>query len=305
MTRSFVLAGLLVFTYTSLFASGDTTYTKQEEKVPSKKYYRSLKLALSGTYSAQHNWYADESNQKSIAFLFNADYMHRISTEKFIQFYQFRSALGYIKIIDSLWIKNNDYWRINATWTENESKHFTHTYSVQANSQFLNTPRYIYNYESDISEKTKTAAFFNPGNVTLAYGLNWTFWEYNYINFNFATIKISTRPRFNGYTEPKENEIAKTRNAYIYFEYGLNINTMIGRKINDNVEWENYTYYFMNGISKSQVHLDFMNRITFKFLKYLQLRVDTHIMYEPLFSYKFQYQHDFMLGMVYEMKRSK
>lgn len=151
----------------------------------------------------------------------------------------------------------------------------------------------------------KTASFFNPGSVTIGYGLNWSFWEYSFINASFATIKFSTRPRYNGYIDPKDKELAKTKNAYLYFDYGMNINAMVSKKLNENVLWEHNLYYFMNGISRSQVKLDMQNRLLFTFLKYLQFSVSTHIIYDPVFSYKLQYQHDFMLGLVYEFKKSK
>ncbi len=116
-------------------------------------------LSLSGTFSAQHNWYNDENNYKSIAFLFNGNVTHRINSAKFKQNYSIRTNLGYLKILDSIWIKNNDYWRINAVLIENQNKWLTHTYTVTARSQFLNTYRYVYISDNDELVKTKSAAF--------------------------------------------------------------------------------------------------------------------------------------------------
>lgn len=258
-------------------------------------------LSLSGTFSAQHNWYNDENNYKSIAFLFNGDVTHRRNSTKLKQNYSARTNLGYLKILDSIWIKNNDYWRINAVLIENQNKWLKHTYTATARSQFLNTYRYIYNENIDDYSKTKTATFFNPAVLTVAYGLSYSFWDDNFINFNFATINFNSKPRF-GNLKSNDHELAKTKNMYMYAEYGLNIQTNITKNINPYTQWENYTYFFANGINKHQVNLDFSNRISFKFLKYLLFRVDTHILYDALFSTRLQYQLDFTLGMTWEKR---
>lgn len=62
--------------------------------------------------------------------------------------------------------------------------------------------------------------------------------------------------------------------------------------------------FHINRVSKDQVNCDFQNKITIKFLKFMQFRIDTHIIYDPLYSYKLQYQQEFLLGFFYE-KRSK
>ena len=299
--RELVLSFILTYNLNFIYCQTDTI---NKHRLSSKSS-QIFKPTISGTYITQHNWDGNNQNLNTIAILVNADYNHRIATQKFVQYYQFRSALGLFKIVDSIWIKNNDYWRASATVTDNTSKKITHTYSIQAYSQFINTKKYVYDVATDSYIKKRTATFFNPGTVLLSYGLNWSFWDGSFINFNFASIKYSTKPRFTGYVDPNNNQISKSKNAYQYFDYGMNINISIIKEFNENVAWENNTVYFMNGINRNGMHLDFMNRLCFKFLKYMQFRVNTHLIYEPLYSWHLQSQYDFTLGVFYEFKKRK
>ncbi len=266
------------------------------------KIFTNYHISISGTFSAQHNWYDDDNNYKSVALLFNGDVTHRITSAKLKQNYSFRTNLGYLKILDSIWIKNNDYWRINAVITENQNKLFTHTYTITARSQYLNSYRYVYNPDNDQSVKTKSATFFNPAIITLAYGLCYSFWDNNFINFNFAAVNFTTKPRFGKYLKSNDHELAKTKSMYLYAEYGMNIQTNISKDINPFTQWENYTYFFANGINKQQINLDFSNCVRFKFLKYMQFRVDTHILYDALYSTRLQYQLDFTIGLFWDKR---
>ncbi len=280
-------------------------FSQKDSLVATKSKIRNstLRLSLSGTFTAQHNWH--EENNKSIAFLFNGDYNYRIASDKLKQQYYFRSAVGYMKIIDSIWIKNNDYWRIGSIFIENQNKKLNHTYSLQAKSQFLNTIKYEYNEQTDQREKIVRARFFSPATIALSYGLSWSFWDFNYINFNFAAINFSTKPRLNDQIRENDHELAKTQRMYMYADYGMNIQTNISKDINENVKWENFTYVFLNGINKSQVNFDFLNSVTFKFLKYAQFRMDTHVLYDPLFSTRLQYQQDFTIGFMLERRKKR
>jgi len=58
-----------------------------------------------------------------------------------------------------------------------------------------------------------------------------------------------------------------------------------------------------NGINKNQINLDFANAVIFKFLKYIQFRIATHVLYDPLYSTRLQFQNDFTLGFVLEGKK--
>ena len=283
---------------------GQTDSTFQRTNSVNSNSVITYRLALSGTYSAQHNWYNDQNNYKSIAFLFNGDCSYRLTTAKLKHNYSFRSNLGYFKIVDSVWIKNNDYWRLNATLIENQNKLFTHTYSLNARSQFLEAWKYVYDAGTDTKEKRLKSTFFNPAIITLAYGLSWSFWDFSYINFNFAAINFNTKPRFEQ-QQPNDHELAKTKKMYLYADYGMNLQTSIFKEITPYTNWENYTNFFTNGINKQQINLDFANKIIFKVIKFVQFTITNHILYDPLYSNKLQYQNDFTLGLVFDKRINK
>ena len=67
--------------------------------------------------------------------------------------------------------------------------------------------------------------------------------------------------------------------------------------------WENYSYIFMNGISRKHLNLDVINRFSFKIFKYIEFRMDMHIIYNYFDSYKLQFQNDFTSGLIYGLNR--
>ena len=229
-----LLSVFLLFVYSSCFSEmisfGDSASSISSPKIAYKKQSIDFKISLAGTYSAQNNWLNENSN--SIALRLTLDYLRRIRTNKYLQYYQINSAYGYFKI-DSMWMKNTDFCRLKIVFSENNSNTFTHTYTLNVNSQLTKTMRRIYNPLNEISEIKKVSGFLNPGNLTLAYGVNWRFWDDNFINFNLATIKISTRPRYNNFILKDSSNIGKTKNAYVFCEYGMSVNTMIYKKVND------------------------------------------------------------------------
>lgn len=271
--------------------------------VDTKKKSLLFKVGLCGTFTNQNHW--NNENSSNILFSNNIDFNYRITSKKFLQNYQFKSDLGYTKLLDSVWMKNIDYWKININWSEIQSRKLTHSYSLLINSQFLPTYRYQYEISTDNYEKRKVASVFNPGRVTLAYGLNYQFWQGNYINFNFASISFYSKPTYTGNYKPDDNSVGRTNNSYLYFDYGFNINAMIYYKINEVIQWENTSYYFMNGVNKNQIQFDIVNRVIFVLWKYVQFRVDTHLIYDPKYSYNIQNQNAFTIGLVYEVKNYK
>jgi hypothetical protein len=249
------------------------------------------KVSLSTSYSDYVNW--TSGGHDNFCFQSNADISYYGKRDRFRQQFTFRTALSFMQYVDSLWVKATDYWKLNLRFTDQPDKRFTHSYSLLVASQWLNSYRYVRRNDNVIKEKR--GSFLNPGNAMLAYGVNWRFWKTSSMNFSFATVKIMTKPRYIPGFQPGE-ELAKTKEAYIFSEYGMSIQTCISKPLAGNILWENNSTLFANGISRSRVQADFINAVSVRFLKYMVLRIDTHILYEPLYSYKLQLQHGFSIG---------
>jgi len=267
---------------------------------PSTSKTLTYTLSLTSSYSTYSNWSAGDHN--NFSFQGNGDFFYTLRKEKFREQYSFRSSLNFIKFVDSLWIKATDYWKASVRFTDQPSKDFTHSYSLLVASQWLDSYRYV--THDSLLVKERRGNFMNPGSITLAYGLNWHFWQRSSVNFSFASVKITTKPRYIS-AVVKEEELARTTNSLIYSEYGMSIQTDIEKRISPNLAWENNSTFFSNGISKSRVQADFMNSFSLRFLRFMEFRIDTHIVYDPLYSYRLQFLHGFMIGFLLDVRNGK
>ena len=258
------------------------------------------KISLSSSFNSFSNW--SSGSHDNFCFQGNADMNYYAKRRRYREQFTFRTALSFMQYVDSLWVKATDYWKLNLRFTDQPDKHWTHSYTLFIASQWLNTYRYA--LKNDHLVKEKRGSFLNPANATLAYGANWRFWNTSCINFSFASVKIMTKPRYISAFQPGE-ELAKTKDAYIYSEYGMSIQTCISKPLAANILWENNSSFFANGISRSRVQADFINSLSVCFLKYLVLRIDTHVLYEPLYSFKLQFQHGFSMGVILDIRNGK
>jgi hypothetical protein len=274
--------------------------------------FQQILVSFATSYTANQNWQGND--YKNFSLMANADYQYRINSKKFSQVYQFRGELSYLQFVDSIqasrWLKNSDFFNLSAQWTDYSVSMLKHSYSVLIKSQFTDSWNYILVPPADGSEtytyrRKWAGGLMNPSTITLAYGLNYNFWRNSYINFAFATINVYTRPRTDNALLPTEKELARSERALFISEYGMSIQSMIQRKFNNYVLWDNKINFFSNGLNKNQVNFDFQNRITFRFLKYFQFRVSTYLVYNPIYSYQMQYRHEFVTGIFFENRGTK
>ena len=270
------------------------------DSLASPKPVLNYKISLSSSFNSFSNW--SSGSHDNFCFQGNADMNYYAKRRRYREQLTFRTALSFMQYVDSLWVKATDYWKFSFRFTDHPNHSLTHSYSLLVNSQWLNSYRYVWRNDKLIKEKR--GSFLNPGNAILAYGINWRFWKTSGINFSFASIKIMSKPRYIAAIQPGE-ELAKTRNAYIYSEYGMSIQACISKPLAGNILWENNSSFFANGISRSRVQADFINSLSVCFLKFLVLRIDTHIVYEPMYSYKLQFQHGVMLGVMVDVRNGK
>jgi hypothetical protein len=265
-------------------------------------HYTSFLATVATSFTENRNW--QTMDYRNYSFLGNIDYTNKVNTRGLNHLYQVRGELGFLKFLDSTWYKNSDNLNILAQWTENSSNRITHSYSVLLKSQFADTWKYNTDMNGNSAREWR-GGLLNPLTFLVAYGLNYDFWKRCFLNFAFATIKINARPRYDAALLPTEKELARTEKFFIISEYGLSMQSGISKKIYENVFWDNKTQFFANGINKNQVTLDFQNRLTIVFVKCFQFRGDTHIVYDPLYSYRLQYKQEFFFGVFLEIKREK
>lgn len=294
----FRFSWIVIFASTAAIAQPDSGTASPS--VPAVLKSITYKISLTSSYSTYSNW--SSGNHNNFSFQGYGDYYYTVRKEKFRQQYSIRSSLHYVKYVDSLWVKATDYWKVSVRFTDQPDKNFTHSYSLLLASQWLDTYRYV--IRKGALTKEKRGSFMNPGSITLAYGLNWYFWKRSSVNFSFASVKITTKPRYIP-VFVKEEELARTKHAFIYSEYGMSIQADIEKTISTNLVWEHHSAFFSNGISKSRVQADISNSFSLRFLRFMEFRIDTRVVYEPLYSYRLQFLHGFMIGFIFDMRNGK
>jgi Protein of unknown function (DUF3078) len=256
---------------------------------------------LSTSFLQQSN--TTDNDFKSVSFVGNLFYKYNVKSETLVQNYETRANLGFTKYLDSLWQKVPDDWRITAFISEKPNKKIEHTYAAKIRSQFLHS--YIYRYEDDTIKKIWKGGFFNPATFQLAYGFNYHFWDYCFVNVSFAAFNIYAKPIYSGVRIPEDQALFKNSKRFIVSEYGFSFESSIQKEIYKNVIWENSSEAFINGINKQQIDFSIYNCITVKFLKYLHFRTTHEMRYDPLNSYKVENRLELLLGFLYEFRKKK
>lgn len=270
--------------------------------VDKKKIISTFRASLSTSYIIKKN--NNEQNINSILFLSNADYYYKTTAKKFNQSVNFKSDAGYAKQSDSIWTKYTDNWRLNWSMNELSSRTFSHAYLLSIKSQWLNNWRYV-RVDNELYSRQWRSGFMNPASLTFSYNITKSFWQNSTVMLGLTSIRANIKPRYKGAIEPANSPFAATSHSWIMLNFGLSGQVFIFRKkISETVDWDNTSQFFINGVSKDQVTFDIQNRISIKFLKYLQFRIDSHILYDPLINYKMQLDQQFLLGVFYEKRKS-
>lgn len=274
-----------------------TNYCLTQVSDTTQSLFRQLNASLSSSYSANANWQGQDFQH--YAFAGNIIARHQKTGMRWNHQHLILADLSYIKFIDSLWFKNTDRFQMNLLWSE-EGARFRHSYAINFSTQILPSFHYNYDFENRVNIRERTAWGFCPSTLEMGYGITKQFWETSSINLAFATIKMSALPLNSTFENASDEQLAKGNRAYYKLEYGLMFTTNIQKRLNDRVTWMNGSRFFCNAFNRDQVTLDIQNRITIQLWKFLQLRFETRLAYNPLTNYHFQFSQEVMLGAGFE-----
>jgi hypothetical protein len=254
---------------------------------------------LSASYVDQHNW--EENTRSSISILGSCDLRYHFARNSGWEgHHSLRTEISYVRYYDSIWTKNSDYVKLQMQWIEPKGKKLTHSYSVYFGTQWLNSTQSIKTETG--YKKVWAGGIFNPATLEINYGVNKDLWKNSRLSIAFASVKLTTRPRkayeFNIVADPS---LFVTKHSYIRSEYGFSAQLELYEEIFEKVLlFENNSRFFFNGLNRKAVNLDFNNRIAIRFLKVMQLRFDTGLIYDPEYSTRIQYRQEVLLGVFFE-----
>ncbi|MBL0045374.1 MAG: hypothetical protein IPP33_13580 [Flavobacteriales bacterium] len=255
---------------------------------------------MSASYTASQNW--GSQSLKNYAFVGNVLYRHNLFEGNRNHMHQVMADLGYLKFIDSVWVKNMDRVQANLLWSST-SKRFNQSYMVSFGTQFLPNTFADYDFELNKPVERSVGGFLNPFILEAGYGAVFTFWNTSNVNFAFATIRLNSSPKELTPLPFAESNTLEGRHAYYFLTYGFSVAAAINKSFGQHVQWINNTRLFGNGINRDHVNMDFSNMVVVKLWKYLQLRMDTRLAYNPMLNYNLQFRQEVLVGFFYERNK--
>ena len=256
--------------------------------------------ALCASYAASENW--GGQNLKNYAFAGNLLYRHNVFESTRSHAHQFMADFGYLKFVDSIWVKNMDRIQSNFLWSSTGNR-LNQSYMIAFGTQFLPNKIPLYDPESGTVTDASVGGFLSPFTLEAGYGAVFTFWNTSNINFAFATLKLNSSPKETTPAPFAESNMIEGRDAYYFLSYGFSVAAAINKPFGEHVHWINNTRLFGNGLDRDHVNLDFSNMVVVKLWKYLQLRMDTRLAYNPMLNYKMQFRQEVLVGFFYERNR--
>ncbi|MBL7923331.1 MAG: hypothetical protein JNL88_03945 [Bacteroidia bacterium] len=258
---------------------------------------RIFRADLSGSYAAEKNWWNGEQQAVQIRGLAEARFRKsKASGWKHDHF--LHSQMGYTGFKDSLWIKSADIFKVQLRWMEKRGVRLTHTYSISLQSQWLNT----WSWTGDV--KSWQGGFMNPSTLEAGYGFTFTFLQQSYLVLIPATLQVQVQP---GKTMPAANDerpFFTAASSRVYSRYGFSGVLQIDENFYENrLQWQHQSRLFFNNLTERQIRFDISNRVCIRFLKHLQLRLETSIQYLPEQSLRLQYRQEVLLGIFYEYRK--
>lgn len=261
--------------------------------------------SASASYTGESNWSNRTGNSLAFAGSFDLNFDH-LQMHKWDQHHSFRTEVGFIRYGDSIWLKNNDVFRLQMRWSQQSKKKLETLWSIFLTSQWLND--FEYTFIENENRKSWSGGIFNPFSFELVYGWNKELWKSSRFSISMATIKIEALPLKKAInTELKKDEsLFITKHSYVKALYGFSSQFIVNESFhNDAIMLRHESRFFFNGLSRTSVHLDINNRIAFNFLKIMQLRLETKILFDPDYSTKLQFRQEVLLGVFYQHQNRK
>lgn len=252
---------------------------------------------LSGSYVTERDWTGQAQNYIILKGLAEARFRKKLQSGWQHEHYV-HTQLGYTAITDSIWMKSADILKIHLRWMEENKRKVIHTYSLRFQTQWLSTWR--------INENSRQwmAGFMNPSGLELGYSFSWYFLENSSLMLTPATLQLSVMPRTILSPAAVEDPSIRLPHANMYSRYGFSGTLNIEESFYNNVlVLSHQSHLFCNAITTQKIQFDVSNRVSVRFLKYLQLRLDTSILYQPDQTSKLQYRQEVLLGIFYEKRK--
>jgi hypothetical protein len=257
----------------------------------SNLYFRgNISCAITG----QQNWQGN--SEGAITLSAGADLKY--NSRKGVNFaeHRFRGELAYLQPQNERWIKNNDLLRISMLCYKKPTTGWKTGFSARLTTQWLST----WKNNPENNRQLWYGGFMNPFAFDCSYDFTKPLFKNSRILLSLATVTVTGTPVKRYYGRMEEIMI-RGKNSYIRSRYGCSLQLILDESFRNNtILLDHQSNIVANSLSSDGLRMDIQNRITFKLLRYLQLRFDTRLLYDPVYSYKIQYRQEVLLGVFYD-----
>ncbi len=261
---------------------------------------KKFSVNLSTSFLNTSNWKG--SSFTSFSTTVNSDFYLATTTKSANSVFTIKSDLGFTKFIDSIWSKHADKLYAQLIWKK-KNKKIDQSYASSITAQLLNSYLYQYDAIQKTTSKTLNGSFFNPAILDAGYGIGISFWNNSIFNLSVASAQVRIEPTSNTSEINSGLKLGAVNHGLILFDYGCSVQLLVLKSWKDRIEINSSNKFFLEGFELSHLHVDMTHKINYAIWKWLQLRADIRLVYDPTTSMKMQYRNELMLGVFYEASK--
>lgn len=286
----------LFFTAALVAAGGGVFTTCAAQDSLEIRDYR-LMTGISGSLTGATNWMgAGYQNMACNAF---ADIVYTAGRRKWFTSHAAHWELGFTKFRDSIWMKHSDLLRFQLLWSK-ESASARHAWTLAGRTQLFDSYYYSYDPAGDKTIRHWAGSLLNPAELEGGYGFVLRK-ACGTLNLAIATVRLRHLPAAE---QIVVSGMAITRRGVVTMDYGCSAQAVILTTFGKTVDWYFNGRFFLNGTGPYNFNTDLLNRFTLKLWKIFQIRLESRLVYEPLFSRKLQYRNELLAGIFYDLRKS-
>jgi len=286
----FVLTGMLMVAPVSSIGQNQQTPTNTALPV------LTWRSDLSGSYVTARSWLDEPASHILLRLFSEARWVKKKGGGRRSD-HLFTTRLGYTSYTDSVWRKSSDQFRLRLHWTGNGARQIRRSCTVQLRSQWLTT------WKFDDGSRHWNAGFMNPLLFDAAYGFHVPLMKNSYFTFEPASLRVNVYPTTLPAAAVDQN-LFRTRHSSVASGYGFSGGLLIDEfYYNGHLQWQQQARFFCNAFGPDRIRFDLTNRLCVRFLRHMQLKLETVLTYEPEYTYRIQYRQELLLGIFHEYRK--
>ena len=291
------LTCILSFLLTT-FSDTDQVVSKGQSKNNTdslkQEFTRNAEANVSFSYFGLQNENSESANQ----FIFHADYtfLKRKSTTSSSTEFEIKYAVGYTKLLDPHWIRDDDLLKIKAKKAK-RNKRINLNFSMDFQTALTNG---LFPTQRNTFLKTEFAgkSFPSPLIISLYVGYEFKLTSFEQINIGFASIaaKISDK---SGIPSHNQKHLAELWKYAITYEPLFTTHLDIDRKICKKINWKNETIFALTWLYSKNSTVSSKNKITYSINKSIKLNLNTNLELNPAIDPKTYLRNTILIGFSY------